>query len=446
MTSPVITIDDLFSAAQSKDLARVHELAAQLAPQLEQACTQFAAESEDNPELTAQQCVALEEALDDYRAAVDELSRADEQQLEPLAQRALQCREQIRASRQQHADRFNQGPALLPYLNRLLTHLEAFAAGQGHSRHTIALLEEYPAFRTGLTGALERIETPESRAVVERALDDVAEECRLWADGLKKGESGGDRAEFASVFREETMRLSDTLVAELGMQLERELGQGGPTEVAWVNLVFSTGRRLADGKASADDFRRSLEQCRRGLREKIDSVYKELILTDAVDQVCEILDRLGELGETPAALEPEWPFLEAAGHNLAMFLTAVSEEGGEEVDLVSSDGLTASEREGALPLAFESLLSLGDAYCAGRATREEMEAGLGILESLAEKHHTTPPARMNAEQQALHAQLLERIDEGLEVMQGLLDSQDRFALDKARAVFTPAADLMRRIG
>ncbi|MCA9792834.1 MAG: hypothetical protein KC910_13600, partial [Candidatus Eremiobacteraeota bacterium] len=291
MSSPVITIDDLFTAAQSQDLARVRELAAQLVPQLEQACSQFASDSEENPELDPDQCVTLEEALDDYRATVEELSRLqDSQRLAELAARAAQCREAIRSSRQQHLARFGQGPALLPYLNRLLVHLDAFAAGRGHHRHTIALLEQYPAFRTSLNPVLERIESSESRALAERALDDVAEECRLWAEALKKGETGEDRAEFASVFREETMRLSDTLAAELGMQLERELGQGGPTPVAWVNLVFSTGRRLADGKASPDEFRHSLEQCRRGLREKIDSVYKELILTDAVDQVCEVLD------------------------------------------------------------------------------------------------------------------------------------------------------------
>lgn len=420
----------------------VNSAASHLLPEVSAALEQHRSETVGNPELPADTAAELGQALETYLEALQGLAEiGDTTELKALAEEAFEARTLIRALRQAQQQRLQQGPALTPYLNRMLLHLQAPPSSE--PRHTLRLLQEFAPFRQSLQPRLLQLPA-ESRAAAESALNDLQEECGLWSSKLTAGQAAEEG--FNEAFSEEVMRVSEALFAELVKQTNQLLLEGHDTDVPWVNLVLTTAEELLKGGTTAAALRSATEFCRRGLNEKLDSVYAESLLAEPIAQVESALNQLDAVAEDREAVRRELPSLKAAAGNLALFLDDMQQEAKESLNMVDSSGLEAPASDSGpglnLPLSFSSLLALGDAWCSGSVESAEMEQGLEIMEGLVRREQSAnvPPNR-----KALHDLFLQKLDEGLGIMMELLRDQDRFQLEKATQVYIEAGDLLKRL-
>lgn len=449
MSQTVVTVEHLHEKAReviagTAPVSELQAVAAQLIPRLMAAMGQFVAEATDNPELPPEAVPQLQEALNSYQNALNQLLSVNESSSVPGLMEAIdQARRTVREAQAAHEERAKAGPALTPYLNRLLMHLDYFEAGGGETKHTLALLGDFDAFREEIGGHLQGIGNDYSREVAERALEDLEEECRSWAEVLQTGREV-DRPEFCQTLRGEVVRVSEVITSELGAQIDQDLASG-PTPLAYINLVFAAADRFQAGTASGEQLQEAVSHSREMLQNITSSPFAQEVFADAAEQVNGVLERIEGLVQDPdaARLTEELAQLEAAAQNLAMFLSVMDDDG--VVDFTADEGLrrAAGESSGSgLPLAFESMLQLGDAWCSGDISGEALADGIRDLENMLER---ASRQRVSPRQQETFKQMVEAITEGVDLMWQVGETQDRFQLAQAREVFGRAAALMHQL-
>ncbi|MEW6281571.1 MAG: hypothetical protein AB1758_23375, partial [Candidatus Eremiobacterota bacterium] len=218
-------------------------LVEQLVMAARQGRDQFAADSARNPEITPEETSQILEAMDRYVEALDNLARVARTgsagDMEGPVRDARQHLTALREHQKRYLTACQDGPAMHPYLNRLLAHLEGLAERDTDPRHTLALLQDLPRFLEEIAEQVSGIDEPLVLEPAQAALADVESRCGRLREALEQGFAGvADRPAFLQEIREAVVQASDRVAEGLGFQFELDLAVGR-TPYPPVNLVLA---------------------------------------------------------------------------------------------------------------------------------------------------------------------------------------------------------------
>lgn len=413
---------------------------------------QFVKDSEGNPEITTDEQSVILASMDAYIGALGAvLERAEGGQVESLGAPLAEARQALAAVRE-HQTHYQQaciyGPAMHPFLNRLLAHLDGMAERETEKRHTLALLDSLPAFLDEVGEQVGGIDEPTLLERSQGGLRAIEGACGELRTALESGSVPGDRKEFLGRLRQAILEGSDLVSEGLGAQFENDLSVGR-TPYPPVNLVLAACDRLLTGHIRHEHFKEVVGQAVWLLGQRFPEEAQDSV-AEASREVRESLERLYALAPNPDPDEvvTEREMLRSATENLSMFVAVLQSE--EEVfDLVQGEGLGAGGAGSGrgLPLMLSSLLQLGDQYLEGQATAEEMAAGISLLEQTVTRSRSqVATARDSAERGELLETALQHLEAALAALRELTDQKGgRGALERAENEMHASQEAMRSL-
>lgn len=412
---------------------------------------QFLSDSDGNPEITEDEKTVILASMDAYVAALAAvLEQAEGGQVENLGAPLAEARQALAAVRE-HQTHYQQaciyGPAMHPFLNRLLAHLDGLAARPTEKRHTLALLESLPAFLEEVGEQVGGIDEPTLLERSQGGLRAIEGACGELRAALESGSFPGDRAEFMGRLRQAVLEGSDLVSEGLGAQFENDLSVGR-TPYPPVNLVLAACDRLITGHIRHEHFKEVVGQAVWLLGQRFPEEAQDSV-AEASREVRESLERLYALPPHPDPDEvvSEREMLRSATENLSMFVAVLQSE--EEVfDLVQGEGLGAGGGSSrGLPLMLSSLLQLGDQFLEGQATAQEMADGIAMLEQTVTRSRSqVATARDSAERGELLQAALAHLESALAALRELTDQKGgRGALERAENEMQASQEAMRNL-
>lgn len=423
--------------------ASVEELA-QLAGELLTAAragrTQFLQDSDGSPEVSPDDQAKILASIDAYLGGLEGvLSQAQAGNVEGLAEPLAEARAalaQVREAQSRYFSACVHGPAMHPFLNRLLGHLDAMAEREVQGRHTLSLLDGLQAFVDEVGEQIGGIDEPTLLERSQGGLKSIVDACGELRNALEHG-FGADRGEFLLRLRTTVLEGSDFIAEGLGFQFERDLSVGR-TPYPPVNLVLAACDRLLTGQISTDHFREVVGQAVWLLTQRFPEDTQDSV-ADASREVRESLERLYALvpNPDPDELVTEREVLRSATENLSMFVAVLQSE-DEVFDLVQHEGLAGGGGGGGagrgLPAMLSGLLLLGDGFLEGQANaREELTEGIASLEQLVSRSRSQiGMTRDSAERSALLTGAVDHLNAAVEHLRDLVDRKGgRGALERA---------------
>ncbi len=411
---------------------------------------QFLMDSDGNPELTGEDREQVCQTMDDYLVALEELqNRASSGQVEgagEVVQRARLALMAVRDYRERYVYACNHGPAVHPFLNRLVAHLDVMAERETEKRHTLALLDLLGSFMDEVGEQVGGIDEPTSREKAQSALRTIEEECDSLRAALESGQ--GDCDLFKSL-RGALVESSDTIAEGLAMQFERDLS-AGRTPYPPVNLVLAACDRLLTGQISHQLFREAVEQALWLTRFRFPEETQDSV-ADASREVRESLERLWSMPARPdpEELVAEREILRSATESLSMFVAVLQSE-DEVLDLVQHEGLAGGGGGGAgrgLPRTLASLLQLGDGFLEGQAGKDDLDQAIkGLEQTIGRTRSQMAASRESAERARLLEETLDHLTRAAAAMRDLLERKGgRGALERAEHEMVASQEVMKNL-
>jgi hypothetical protein len=410
---------------------------------------QFLRDSDGSPELTADEREQVCQTMDDYLVALEELqSRASAGQVEGAGealQRARNALATVRDYRERYVYACTHGPAVHPFLNRLVAHLDVMAERETDKRHTLALLELLGGFLEEVGEQVGGIDEPTMQEKAQAALRTIEEQCGSLRAALESGQ--GDPELYKSL-RATLVESSDVVAEGLGMQFERDLSVGR-TPYPPVNLVLAACDRLLTGQISHEFFREAVEQALWLTRFRFPEETQDSV-ADASREVRESLERLWNMPARPdpEELVAEREVLRSATENLSMFVAVLQSE-DEVLDLVQHEGLAGGGGGvgRGLPGMLSGLLQLGDQFLEGQAGKEDLDEAIKALEqTISRTRSQMATSRESAERAKLLEDTVAHLTRAAEAMRDLLERKGgRGALERAEHEMVASQEAMKNL-
>ncbi len=435
--------------ASVEELAR---MSAQLLEGAQAGRAQFQQDSEASPELTADDQSVILSSMDAYIDALAAVhARAQAGSVETLGEPLAAARAALAAVRE-HQTRYQAaciyGPAMHPFLNRVLGHLEGMARRETDRRHTLNLLESLPAFMDEVGEQVGGIDEP---LVLERSqagLKAIADACARLRDALENGLEG-DKDEFLGGLRQAILEGSDAVAEGLGFQFEKDLSVGR-TPYPPVNLVLAACDRLITDHISSEHFREVVGQAVWLLAQRFPEESQDSV-SDASREVRESLERLYALPPRPDPDEvvTEREVLRSATENLSMFVAVLQSE-DEVFDLVQHEGLGGGgggQAARGLPMMLAGLLQVGEQFLEGQASADDVLEGIALLEqTVSRSRGQLASARDSADRSKLLTGAIDHLTAAIEALRDMLERKGgRSALERAETEMHASQEAMKSL-
>lgn len=411
---------------------------------------QFLRDSDGNPELTAEDRERVCQTMDDYLVALEELqSRAAGGQVEgagEVLQRAREALAAVRDYRERYVYACNHGPAMHPFLNRLIAHLDVMVERDTDKRHTLALLDLLPVFMEEVGEQVGGIDEPTLQEKAQAAMRTIEEQCTSLRAALESSQGNSEQYKSA---RTALVESSDVVAEGLGMQFERDLSVGR-TPYPPVNLVLAACDRLLTGQISHEFFREAVEQALWLTRFRFPEETQDSV-ADASREVRESLERLWNMPARPdpEELVAEREVLRSATENLSMFVAVLQSE-DEVLDLVQHEGLAGGGGGGVgrgLPGMLSGLLQLGDQFLEGQASKEDLDEAIkGLEQTISRTRSQMATSRESAERARLLEDTVGHLSRAAEAMRDLLERKGgRGALERAEQEMVASQESLKNL-